>query len=56
MIADVGIDNRIYIWRTSTGQLVDRLAGHTACVNCISWNPVFPGMFASASDDGTVKV
>jgi WD repeat-containing protein 26 len=52
----LGIDNRIYVWRASTGQLVERLDGHTACVNCIAWNPVFPGMFASASDDGSVKV
>jgi WD40 repeat protein len=50
------IDNNIYIWRASTGQLIDRLEGHDSCVNCVSWNPVIPGIFASASDDGTVKV
>jgi len=49
-------DNNIYIWRASTGELIDRLEGHDSCVNCVSWNPVIPGIFASASDDGTVKV
>lgn len=29
---------------------------HTQDVNCSQWNPAVPGMIASASDDGTVKV
>jgi WD repeat-containing protein 26 len=50
------VDNKIYVWRATTGQLIERLEGHDDCVNCISWNPSIPGMFASASDDGQVKV
>ena len=29
---------------------------HTTDVNSVSWNPKQPGMLASCSDDGTVKV
>ena len=29
---------------------------HTQDVNCSQWNPTIPGIIASASDDGTVKI
>ena len=32
------------------------LSGHLRTVNCVTWNPVFPRVLVSASDDGTVRV
>ncbi len=32
------------------------LKGHSRVVNCVSWNPTFHDMLASASDDGTVRL
>jgi WD40 repeat protein len=51
-------DSRIYIWRRNPrGERLQAIVGHQkGCVNAISWNPKFPEMFASAGDDGTVRV
>ncbi|KAI9373525.1 WD domain protein [Aspergillus egyptiacus] len=55
-------DSKIYVWHKGNGTLVETFDGHgsgsgpSACVNAISWNPADPGMFASAGDDGLVKI
>ncbi|KAK4530904.1 hypothetical protein CCYA_CCYA06G1761 [Cyanidiococcus yangmingshanensis] len=49
-------DAHVYMWKRSTGQLFARLSGHTGTVNAVSWSPTEPTLFASASDDGTVRL
>ncbi|KAJ5563053.1 hypothetical protein N7461_001814 [Penicillium sp. DV-2018c] len=50
-------DSKIYVWHKENGKLVETLEGHMkGCVNSISWNPVDPGMFASAGDDKAVRM
>jgi hypothetical protein len=55
-VASGSEDSRIYVWRRSSGALVAKLVGHGGVVNAVSWNPRHPGMLASGSDDGTVRI
>ncbi|XP_004349429.2 WD repeat-containing protein, variant [Capsaspora owczarzaki ATCC 30864] len=55
-IASGSEDSLIYIWHRHHGQLLERLAGHSNTINCVTWNSQNPFMFASASDDFTVRV
>ncbi|KAI8451671.1 WD40-repeat-containing domain protein [Phakopsora pachyrhizi] len=50
-------DGKIYVWHLESGNLIEVLKGHAEekCVNAVAWNPVHPAMFASASDDSTVR-
>ncbi|ODV59061.1 glucose-induced degradation complex subunit GID7 [Ascoidea rubescens DSM 1968] len=49
-------DGRIYIWNKKYSALILALKGHNEVVNCVDFNPKVPWMFASASDDFTVKI
>lgn len=50
------LDNRVYIWSRENETLLETLEGHDNTVNCVSWCPVEPMQFVSASDDHTIRV
>mmetsp|Transcript_21858 Transcript_21858/g.85617 ORF Transcript_21858/g.85617 Transcript_21858/m.85617 type:complete len:615 (-) Transcript_21858:2229-4073(-) len=46
----------IHVWHREQGKMIEVIKGHTKMVNSVCWNPMRPHMFASASDDGTVRI
>lgn len=49
-------DGQIYVYHSISGRLLQKLKGHTDAVNSVAWHPTNPRMFASASDDSTVRI
>ncbi|TFK76226.1 WD40 repeat-like protein [Pluteus cervinus] len=50
-------DGNIYIWHKDTGILLEVLSGHgEGSVNSVAWNPRNQRMFASCSDDHTIRI
>uniref|UniRef100_A0A7S0INT6 CTLH domain-containing protein n=1 Tax=Calcidiscus leptoporus TaxID=127549 RepID=A0A7S0INT6_9EUKA len=49
-------DSQVYIWHRHNSALLEVLPGHSGTVNAVAWNPCDPHMFASCSDDHTVRV
>lgn len=55
-VASGSEDGRVCIWNSKRDFPLATLIGHSGAVNCVSWNPVFYQMLASASDDRTVRI
>lgn len=52
-------DAFIYLWNKEKGDHIAKIGGekgHTQVVNQISWNPTDSFLFASASDDQTIRI
>ncbi|KAG1789467.1 WD40-repeat-containing domain protein [Suillus plorans] len=50
-------DRNVYVWHRDTGTSLEVLEGHgLGSVNSIAWNPHNERMFASCSDDNTIRV
>lgn len=49
-------DSKIHLWHRDNGHLVQNFEGHTKAVTCVAWHPTNPTMFASASDDHTIRI
>ncbi|KAL9252340.1 WD repeat-containing protein [Drosera capensis] len=55
-IASGSENSQVYIWNRRCSEPIANLSGHTLTVNCVSWNPKWPQMLASASDDHTIRI
>ncbi|KAI0797559.1 WD40 repeat-like protein [Abortiporus biennis] len=56
-IASGSEDAMVYVWKRETGELLEILKGHgDGSVNCVAWNPRNERMFASCSDDHTIRI
>ena len=55
-IASGSEDCKVYIWHKNREKPIIVLSGHTQTVNCVTWNPKYPHILASVSDDYTVRL
>ncbi|KIM79679.1 hypothetical protein PILCRDRAFT_74055 [Piloderma croceum F 1598] len=50
-------DGNVYVWQCDTGILLETLPGHgEGSVNSVAWNPTNERMFATCSDDHTIRI
>merc|ERR1712088_1298622 len=55
-VASGSEDMKVYIFHVRRDEAIAVLSGHSRTVNCVSWNPVYHQVLASASDDNTVRI
>jgi len=55
-VASGSEDNKVYIFHVKRDEPIAVLSGHTRTVNCVAWNPVYPQILVSASDDNSIRV
>lgn len=55
-IASGSQDHKVYIYHILRETPMAELSGHVRIVNCVTWNPVYPKVIVSASDDSTLRV
>jgi WD40 repeat protein len=57
LVAGYGTDiRRIDLTQPSAPKLMDNLTGHLAAVNSLAFNPLYPNILASTSDDKTLLI
>jgi WD40 repeat protein len=56
LVASGSEDMKIYIWHRDKEERLAVLEGHSANVNAVHWSPSNSYLFASASDDKTVRL
>jgi len=49
-------DCQVYLWQRHHNRLLEVLPGHSNLVNSVAWSTADPTIFASASDDNTVRL
>ncbi|KAH8826929.1 WD40-repeat-containing domain protein [Flagelloscypha sp. PMI_526] len=56
-VASGSEDGNVFIWHWKTESLIEVLPGHgSGSVNVVSWNPQNERMFATCSDDHTIRI
>ena len=55
-IATGSEDPKVYIYHIHRENPIAELTGHEQAVNCVTWNPVYPKVIVSGSDDSTLRV